>query len=72
MKRTWTIIGVADVPASFARYRGDGFDAALARARGLVAHLVDAPTLNPGTGTREFSLRDPDGYDVTISALGAA
>jgi hypothetical protein len=25
--------------------------------------------VNPNTHTREFSLRDPDGYYVTISAL---
>jgi hypothetical protein len=28
--------------------------------------------VNPNTGTSEFSLRDPDGYYVTISALSAA
>jgi hypothetical protein len=28
--------------------------------------------VNANTGTREFSLRDPDGYYVTISALSAA
>ena len=27
--------------------------------------------MNPNTQTREFSLRDPDGYYVTISALSA-
>ena len=37
MKRTWTIIGVKDVPQSFE--------------------------------SKEFSLRDPDGYYVSISAL---
>jgi hypothetical protein len=25
--------------------------------------------MNPNTRTKEFSLRDPDGYYVTISAL---
>jgi hypothetical protein len=25
--------------------------------------------VNPNTQTREFSLRDPDGYHITISAL---
>jgi catechol 2,3-dioxygenase-like lactoylglutathione lyase family enzyme len=34
--------------------------------------LEDAPHENPNTGTMEFSLRDPDGYFVTISSLGAA
>jgi catechol 2,3-dioxygenase-like lactoylglutathione lyase family enzyme len=128
MKRTWTIIGVADVPASFNWYqsllgitattpghsyfgqildadgtvllclhawgehdhpsltspehaapgnglllffRVDDFDAALQRARALVHQLEEEPSVNPNTETREFSLRDPDGYYVTISALTA-
>jgi catechol 2,3-dioxygenase-like lactoylglutathione lyase family enzyme len=126
MKRTWTIIGVGDVQASFAWYqslfghpetepghdhfgqivdadgtvllclhawgahehpslmrpdaappgnglllffRVDDFDATLRRARALVLGFEEEPHLNPNTGTREFSLRDPDGYYVTISAL---
>jgi catechol 2,3-dioxygenase-like lactoylglutathione lyase family enzyme len=126
MKRTWTIIGVSDVPSSFKWYqslfgqpetqpahtyfgqildsdgtvllclhqwgahdhpsltdpeqatpgnglllffRVDDFDIALPRARALVAQLEEEPNLNPSTGTMEFSLRDPDGYYVTISAL---
>jgi catechol 2,3-dioxygenase-like lactoylglutathione lyase family enzyme len=129
MIRTWTIIGVGDVPASFRWYqslfgqpetepahphfgqivdadgtvllclhawgahehpslaspghappgnglllffRVDDFDAALQRARLLVTRLEEEPHLNPNTGTREFSLRDPDGYYVTLSALPAA
>jgi len=125
MKRTWTIIGVGDVPASFRWYqslfgqpetspshdyfgqildsdgtvllclhqwgahehpslmspakvrpgnglllffRVDDFDAALERARTLVARFEEEPHVNPNTQTREFSLRDPDGYYVTISA----
>jgi catechol 2,3-dioxygenase-like lactoylglutathione lyase family enzyme len=129
MRRTWTIIGVGDVPRSFKWYqslfgqaetapahsdfgqildsdgtvllclhewgahehpsltsperatpgnglllffRVDDFDAALKRARRLVARLDEQPHLNPHTGTQEFSLRDPDGYYVTISALSAA
>ena len=127
MKRTWTIIGVADVPKSFKWYqsllglpatapahdyfgqivdtdgtvllclhawrahehpsltspavatpgnglllffRVDDFEAALPRARSLVEHLDEEPHLNPNTRTMEFSLRDPDGYYVTISAQG--
>lgn len=127
MKRTWTIIGVADVARSFAWYqdllgqprtgpahqhfgqlvdddgtvllclhqwgshdhptlaspglsqpgnglllffRVDDFDAALARARGLVAKLDEEPNINPSTGTMEFALRDPDGYYVMVSANG--
>ena len=49
MKRTWTIIGVRDVPSSFRWYQS----------------LFGQPA------TPEFSLRDPDGYYVTISALAA-
>jgi catechol 2,3-dioxygenase-like lactoylglutathione lyase family enzyme len=126
MKRTWTIIGVSDVPRSFKWYqslfgqpamrpdhsyfgqlhdedgtvllclhqwgvedhpslmspkegtpgnglllffRVDDFDMALQRAGDLVARLEEDPHMNPNTGTKEFSLRDPDGYYVTISAL---
>jgi catechol 2,3-dioxygenase-like lactoylglutathione lyase family enzyme len=128
MKRTWTIIGVRDVPASFTWYqslfgqpatlpahayfgqvqdtdgtvllclhqwgahehpslmspdkappgnglllffRVDDFDRALKRARALVTRLEEEPHVNPNTQTPEFSLRDPDGYYVTISALSA-
>ena len=52
-------------------FRVDDFDAALSRARTLAARLEEGPHLNPNTGTTEFSLRDPDGYYVTISALSA-
>ena len=129
MKRTWTIIGVADVAASFKWYqslfgqpatlpahdyfgqlvdtdgtvllclhgwgahdhpplenparaspgnglllffRVDDYDMALQRARVLVNRLEEEPHLNPNTETMEFSLRDPDGYYVTISALSAS
>jgi catechol 2,3-dioxygenase-like lactoylglutathione lyase family enzyme len=126
VKRTWTIIGVRDVPRSFKWYqslfgqpatrpehrdfgqildsdgtvllclhqwgahehpsligpdqgtpgnglllffRVDDFDMALKRARALGARLEEDPHLNPNTRTKEFSLRDPDGYYVTINAL---
>jgi len=126
MKRTWTIIGVRDVPGSFKWYqslfgqretrpghdyfgqivdtdetvllclhqwsahehptlmsadnatpgnglllffRVDDYDNALERERALVIRLEEEPHVNPNTRTREFSLRDPDGYYVTISAL---
>ena len=123
MRRTWTIIGVADVAQSFKWYqsllglpetapthsdfaqivdsdgtvllclhewgahehpsltsrnglllffRVDNFDVALPRACALVSRLEEEPHVNPSTGTAEFSLRDPDGYYVTISALNAA
>ena len=50
-------------------FRVDDFDDALERARKLGFALDEEPHLNPGTRTLEFSLRDPDGYHVTISAL---
>jgi hypothetical protein len=53
-------------------FRVDDFDMALPRARALVARLEEEPHMNPSTRTPEFSLRDPDGYYVTISALSAA
>ena len=129
MKRTWTIIGVGDVPGSFKWYqallgqpatllahddfgqildsdgtvllclhewgardhpslmspdhgtpgnglllffRVDDFDLALQRAGALVTRLEEEPHVNPNTQSKEFLLRDPDGYYVTISALSAA
>lgn len=50
-------------------FRVDDLDMALQRARSLVARLEEEPHVNPNTQTMEFSLRDPDGYYVTISAL---
>jgi hypothetical protein len=52
-------------------FRVDDFGPALKRARALVARFEEEPHVNPNTQTREFSLRDPDGYYVTISALSA-
>ncbi len=53
-------------------FRVDDFDLALQRARSLVTRLEEEPRVNPNTQTKEFSLRDPDGYYVTISALSLA
>lgn len=50
-------------------FRVDDYEAALRRARLLVTRLEQEPETNPATQTMEFSLRDPDGYYVTISAL---
>jgi predicted enzyme related to lactoylglutathione lyase len=129
MKRTWTIIGVRDVPRSFKWYQslfgqrltapahshfgqlldsdgtvllclhewavenhpslmspddgtpGNGlllffcvsdFDSALKRARSLAPQFAEEPRLNPNTRAMEFSLRDPDGYYVTVSAFQPA
>jgi catechol 2,3-dioxygenase-like lactoylglutathione lyase family enzyme len=129
MKRTWTIIGVADVARSFKWhqslfgqpetnpahdyfgqildtdgtvllclhqwgahehppltspdhakpgnglllfFRVDDFNETLLRVRTLVARLEEEPHLNPNTGTKEFALRDPDGYYVMVNALASA
>jgi catechol 2,3-dioxygenase-like lactoylglutathione lyase family enzyme len=50
-------------------FRVDDFDEALSGARALVSQLAEEPQTNPATGTREFALRDPDGYYVMVSAL---
>ena len=50
-------------------FRVDDYEMALKRARALVSRLEEESHLNPNTQTMEFSLRDPDGYFVTISAL---
>jgi catechol 2,3-dioxygenase-like lactoylglutathione lyase family enzyme len=128
MKRTWTIIGVDDVRASFKWYqrlfgqpgtapshdhfgqildtdgtvllclhrwgahehpslmspdeaspgnglllffRVDDYEVTVKKARALVDRFEVEPHVNPNTQTREFSLRDPDGYYVTISAISA-
>jgi len=50
-------------------FRVDDFRSALRNARALVAEFEEDPHMNPNTETEVFSLRDPDGYYVTISAL---
>ena len=51
-------------------FRVDDFDLAVQRARSL-SRLEEEPHVNPNTQTMEFSLRDPDKYYLTISALSA-
>ncbi|MEZ4457653.1 MAG: VOC family protein [Gemmatimonadales bacterium] len=50
-------------------FRVDDYEAALRRARTLSGRFEEEPHRNTNTGTMEFSLRDLDGYFVTISAL---
>ena len=47
----------------------EDFPATLRRARSLVTRLDEEPHENPNTGAQEFSIRDPDGYYVTVSAF---
>ena len=44
----------------------DDFDAAVDRARGLGAEVIEEPHVNPAPQHREMWLRDPDGYVVVI------
>ena len=50
-------------------FRVDDYEMTLKRARSLVTQHEEEPHLNPNTQSMEFSLRDLDGYYVTISAL---
>ena len=52
-------------------FRVDDYDNALKRARALVGRFEEEPHVNSSTQRREFSLRDRDGYYVTISDLSA-
>jgi catechol 2,3-dioxygenase-like lactoylglutathione lyase family enzyme len=49
-------------------FRVDDYEMALKRAHALVDRFEEDPHVNPNTQTWEFSLRDPDGYYVTISS----
>ena len=44
------------------------FDAAVSRARGLAAEIIDGPLVNPAPRHREIWLRDPDGYVVVLAS----
>jgi len=35
----------------------------------LVTRLEEEPSVNPATRTREFSIRDPDGYYVAVNEI---
>ena len=37
------------------------------RAKAMGADLIDEPSLNPASRSIEFSVRDPDGYALTVS-----
>ena len=50
-------------------FRVDDFDVALTRVRTLVTRFEEEPHINPHTRGAEFSVRDPDGYYVTVSEM---
>lgn len=49
-------------------FRVGNYEASLQKARAMGVRFEEEPHVNPNTGTAEFSLRDPDGYYVSISA----
>jgi len=49
-------------------FQVEDFDAAVQRARGLVAQIIEEPHVNPAPQHKEIWLRDPDGYVVVISS----
>ncbi|MDE2448213.1 MAG: VOC family protein [Gammaproteobacteria bacterium] len=49
-------------------FQVDDFDAAVKRARGLGADVIQEPHLNPAPQHREIWLRDPDGYVVVLAS----
>lgn len=49
-------------------FQVDDFDAAVERARGLEATVLEEPHVNPNAGHRECWIRDPDGYVVVLAS----
>ena len=47
-------------------FRVDNLDATFRRAKDLDAHIVQQPRLNEISHQREFELKDPDGYHLTV------
>jgi catechol 2,3-dioxygenase-like lactoylglutathione lyase family enzyme len=48
-------------------FRIDDFDAAISRAVGLEAQILEEPHVNPNAGHRECWIRDLDGYVVVLA-----
>jgi catechol 2,3-dioxygenase-like lactoylglutathione lyase family enzyme len=49
-------------------FQVDDFDAAVERARGLGAEIVQEPHINPAPRHREIWIRDCDGYVVVVAS----
>jgi catechol 2,3-dioxygenase-like lactoylglutathione lyase family enzyme len=49
-------------------FQVDDFDAAVKRAYGLGAEVIEGPYVNPAPQHTEIWLRDPDGYVVVIAS----
>ena len=65
---TLTRPGADDANGLLLFFRVADYDGVLARVHTANMALEQGPLRNPNTGTMEFSLRDPDGYYVSISA----
>jgi len=69
MRRTWTIIGVADVAGSLRWYQRLFGLPETAPAHDDFGQILDSDGTVLLCLHQEFSLRDPDGYYVSVSAL---
>jgi catechol 2,3-dioxygenase-like lactoylglutathione lyase family enzyme len=49
-------------------FQVDDFDAAVERARGLGAEIIQGPHVNPAPQHREIWLHDPDGHVVVLAS----
>jgi catechol 2,3-dioxygenase-like lactoylglutathione lyase family enzyme len=49
-------------------FRVDDFDAAVERARRLMAEIIEEPHFNPAPDYWEIWIRDPDGYVVVVAS----
>jgi len=60
----------ADAPGSgiLLYFWVNDLDAAYERAVTIGAAVIDEPHMNPNARSREFSMRDLDGYGVTVAA----
>ena len=48
-------------------FQTDTFDAAVARATAMAAHILEGPKVNLNANHREIWLRDPDGYVLVLA-----
>lgn len=59
--------GVAAGNGIIIYFKVEDLDAIWCNAQSLGAVVEETPHLNPNSGLEEFSLRDPDGYYISIS-----
>jgi len=59
--------GIPAVNGIIIYFKVEDLDAVWHKAQALGAVVEEAPHLNPNSGLEEFSLRDPDGYYISVS-----